>query len=554
MSGFDSRMRGLGCPDQGRPMAESSPGAGESSRGGVDKKYGKGKVFVLLLADVVADRKGATAILFGLTVVVLMGFLGLGVETAYWYLEKRELQEATDSAALAGAREYGANNGGQASMEAAALQAATESGFPSPTLLDLNQPPDSGLFAPGGPLADPEAVEVILTETYDTYFVSLFGMGNVDIQTRAVAVEGGGYQTYACILALDPLMPCPNKYEGLLFQGDLDLTVTECSIHSNDMCNSGIEFNGNPNVTVTDGCLTYSGEVDLTGMSNDLSLPDCGGVPKDINGLLQDPYAYVNLAATNWASLAPQNSAGEHTDFSCVVVDGVEVCTPITRRFSPGYYTNDDLDPGLNGIELLTNTGQTNILMPGIYFIDDDFFVNGGTITTETDPGVSGVYSPVILVFPRPPDRTFDFRGNGDLILTAPTAGEIETMSEFSTVSSQLYPDDPNTALVDESGYAWAGLAIYNASQADLGDNNPCPNKINGTSITQISGAIYFPDTCITFTGNNSDGDPDDPCFRLVAGNITLSGNVTMSSAECDMGGTGGGPRITYGTMVGLVE
>jgi hypothetical protein len=541
MFGFYSRMRGLGCPDQGMPVVENSPGAGENSSGGIDKKYGRGKFFVRLLADLVADRKGASAVLFGLSVVVLMGFLGLSVETSFWYLEKRELQEATDSAALAGAREYGANSRTQASMEAAALQAATESGFPSPTLLDLNQPPDSGLFAIGGALEDPAAVEVVLTETYNTYFVSLFGMDSVDITTRAVAVEGGGFQTSACILALDALMPCPNKDDGLIFQGDLDLTVTECSIHSNDMCGSAIEFNGNPNVTAD--CLTYSGKVDLTGMSNDLYLSGCGGMPTQYNGsnkgLMADPYANINFAATNWASLTPQNSVGEDLDFSCV--DGV--CTPITRRFSPGYYRDDDPDPAIGAMQLLTNTGQTNILMPGIYFIEDDFFVNGGTIEGHD----------VILVFPRPPDRTFVFRGNGNLILSAPTAEDIDLMPEFAAVRGQVNPDDPMTLQIDESGPVWAGLVIYNASQESLGDNNPCPNKINGTSITQISGAIYFPDTCITFTGNNSDGDPDDPCFRLIAGNITLSGNVTMSSANCDMTGGGGGPR-TYGTMVGLVE
>ena len=71
------------------------------------------------------DRRGASAILLGIALPVLVGFVGLGVETGIWYLEKRELQEAADSAALAGAREFAANAATQTEMVTVATTAVS---------------------------------------------------------------------------------------------------------------------------------------------------------------------------------------------------------------------------------------------------------------------------------------------------------------------------------------------------------------------------------------------------------------------------------------------
>lgn len=45
---------------------------------------------------------GATAVIFGFAVTVLLGFAGLAVDVGLWYVTKRNAQVATDAAALAG--------------------------------------------------------------------------------------------------------------------------------------------------------------------------------------------------------------------------------------------------------------------------------------------------------------------------------------------------------------------------------------------------------------------------------------------------------------------
>jgi len=49
------------------------------------------------------NEQGAVAVTFALTLIILIGFLALGIEAGQWYLVRAELSKATDAAALAGA-------------------------------------------------------------------------------------------------------------------------------------------------------------------------------------------------------------------------------------------------------------------------------------------------------------------------------------------------------------------------------------------------------------------------------------------------------------------
>ena len=49
------------------------------------------------------SQRGNVVVLTGLALPILIGFTGLAVEVNYWYLEKRKMQEAVDSAAIAAA-------------------------------------------------------------------------------------------------------------------------------------------------------------------------------------------------------------------------------------------------------------------------------------------------------------------------------------------------------------------------------------------------------------------------------------------------------------------
>ncbi|MEQ1651778.1 MAG: pilus assembly protein [Hyphomicrobium sp.] len=57
-----------------------------------------------LASDFIHDRDGSVAILFGLSCIVLMGLIGLAVDTSRYYNYSARMQQALDAAALAGAK------------------------------------------------------------------------------------------------------------------------------------------------------------------------------------------------------------------------------------------------------------------------------------------------------------------------------------------------------------------------------------------------------------------------------------------------------------------
>ncbi|MBV8738245.1 MAG: hypothetical protein JO007_13510, partial [Alphaproteobacteria bacterium] len=74
------------------------------------------------------DERGITAVLIALTLMALIGFTGLGVETGLWYTIQRYNQSAADVAAISGAMEQ---SGSRAYSDICALteNAAKANGF-----------------------------------------------------------------------------------------------------------------------------------------------------------------------------------------------------------------------------------------------------------------------------------------------------------------------------------------------------------------------------------------------------------------------------------------
>ena len=112
---------------------------------------------------------------------IVIGMVGLGVETGSWYLSKRNLQTAADTAALSGARETTT-----AKRTSAAQYSVTQNGFPSGSgvTVTVNNPPLAG-----GYTSDSNAVEVVLSKQQLLSFSSLFLGASTVVTARAVAVK-----------------------------------------------------------------------------------------------------------------------------------------------------------------------------------------------------------------------------------------------------------------------------------------------------------------------------------------------------------------------------
>lgn len=498
----------------------------------LDPASGRGRAFRRQISRIPrqfrTSQRGNVAVLAGLALPILIGFTGLAVEVNYWYLEKRKMQEAVDSAAIAAAYEY-RNNASVSNpdMATAASNAVTKSGFAAPTSVDVNQPPSSGLFAVGAPLADPIAVEVLLTDTYSTQFASILGLDTVDVSVRAVAVEGGT-EGKACVLAL---AACLTPAEGLQIEGSLNLQLVDCSAHANDSCGNGLDINGNP--TVVGDCLGTGGLVD--GSSTNLTLA-CSDGPEDQTSDVSDPFKDVVI---------PDFSLEPCQDLNGVVVELDDSRSMFARLFGIGTAhaappsSNKQFSPGRYCGGMNFGSG-TNTMDPGVYFVEGNFSENGSTFSGD---GVVMVYTDS--------NSTFDFRGNGDLAITAPTADQIKDNNESTSGDSNGdgIADNAFELISDAQADEWAGLLIFNDSTTGLGDGNACANKINGTSDINAVGAFYFPNTCLVFGGNNKTSS-NGLCLQIIGGSLSMSGNAGLDTTGCD-------PSYnisTYSTMIGLVE
>src|ERR1041385_2163471 len=100
------------------------------------------------------QRNGNVLLTLGLALPVLVGFLGMGVETGVWYVERRQVQTQADAGALAGA--YSLAGGYPSEIVSSAYAAVTDNGSTSrPTpIVTVNHPPLSGSYA-----GDSKAVE-----------------------------------------------------------------------------------------------------------------------------------------------------------------------------------------------------------------------------------------------------------------------------------------------------------------------------------------------------------------------------------------------------------
>jgi hypothetical protein len=289
---------------------------------------------------------GATAVIAAMLFPVVVGGLGLGAETGYWYLTQRKLQHVADvSAHAAGARLRADDTDEQ--VIAAARHVARESGYRGTPELIVN--PNYGDDS------DAMMVEVIATDVQPRLFSAVVAgffsndpATTVTMSGRAVAqvvVETG---TAACVLALHP-----NAARAVTMDGSGSVGLEGCDIASNSNAADAIYATS----TVSTDCAYSVGGALAPGLTTNV----CDGVKVNAP-LVRDPYKDV-AAPTSWS-----NCSSRHQGHP---VNATPNLTP--RCFSGG----------------LTVKGAVHF-EPGLYIIDGgEFNVNAGDNSKLTGEGVT---------------------------------------------------------------------------------------------------------------------------------------------------------------------
>jgi hypothetical protein len=203
---------------------------------------------------------GTTAILLTLLIPAFLAAGALAVDLASWYGIKRKIQTAADAAAYAAALEIAHRGLDQVpditSIRAVAEDVAGRNGVVA--AVTVHSPPLSGLAA-----ADPQAVEIIVTQAAPVYFAGMFLKAAPSLTARAVAKA---VVSDACIWALHP-----SARGGLTVAGTAEVDL-DCGVVVNSDHEQALEQNGASCLSATSISVTgnYAG--------------DCVSPPPEIHG------------------------------------------------------------------------------------------------------------------------------------------------------------------------------------------------------------------------------------------------------------------------------
>lgn len=130
-----------------------------------------------LVKLIMKDEKGAVLPLVVILMVVFLGMAALAVDGASLYQARRQMVNAADSAALAGAQELIRSEGNKGAAEAVARNYAIQINGSDPDKVTVDFPNDYTIVVDVG-------------KQVDFGFAGIFGMDNSDVPARAAAIIG----------------------------------------------------------------------------------------------------------------------------------------------------------------------------------------------------------------------------------------------------------------------------------------------------------------------------------------------------------------------------
>ncbi len=435
---------------------------------GLKKKLRLGAAFL-------EDRDGAAAIVIAFMTPILIGGLAYGAEIGAWEMTKRRIQNAADTAAYAAGTQVRSGYDA-ATIEKAALQVATDSGFKSGAAgITVANPPTSAPVTVDGtdPNGDARFVHVILTETVRRNFTRYFTSGStINIVSESVArVENG---RPACVLSLSP-----NSSGAVSASGATTVTLGGCDIAANSLASDAFDMNGSAQVEAD--CVTVVGGASSTG---NLTLNDCNS-PIENAPVTADPYRFV-AQPSGWSGCK-----------STVDLNKFNTNNKKTGNPKPTF-------------DIYGNTGGT---------ITGEAYCGGGNIhgTTNLDPGVYVLAGGNWKV-----NSGATFSGDGvTLFLTCLTATDCATLDISGGANIDL--SAPLTG-------PYAGLVVF-FDRANTGSS-----KINGGSNFSMVGAVYGASQAIDFTGNTAGSGPGE-CTQVIGYTVSFSGSADFDT-DCSNSGT----------------
>jgi hypothetical protein len=403
-----------------------------------------------------ARAPGQVMVLVCVSLVALMGMIGIVTDFSFMQHQRNMMQTAADSAAMAGSQELSYGD-----MAAAGKADAGRNGYTdgaSSVTVAINNPPSSGPNA-----ANAAYVEAIVSKPEPTYFMRALGVATLTVSARAVAYEGNGPN---CIYVIDPAA------SGALSTNGNVSVQSSCGLLVDSSSSSAVTAVGNASISATTigivGNYSSNGNVSFT------PAPKIGVVTAT------DPLSSLQ---------APTVGSCAHTNFS---LSGNSGSSGSPYQLYAGTYCGGIT---VHGNAVLQFNAGTYVLAGGGMTISSNTTMSGAGVTFYNTTGTGG-YAGI------------SFDGNSTVNLSAPTSGpltgilffqdrSIPTGSAGSTItgnSSSTFDGAlyfPTTTLTFNGNSSANGYSIVVADKLSLSGNSSLGSNYSSlTGGSPIKGTV----------------------------------------------------------------
>ena len=323
----------------------------------------------------VSEESGQILPIFALAILALFAMAALLFDAAQALVLRRQLQDATDAAALAAANviQSGAPRG--CSATAGPPPGAPRSSVTDAARASLQDNLASNRLRDAAVITCPDgwsnaAVRVELTDEAQSFFATALGRSAFSVTARSTALNGYGRGAGYSVLTLNPYQPtwgvARRGCASMIFNGAPKVTF-EGNVHINSAClrldNGGaLQMDG----TASQITLNNGAKITVTGEANNTAKAWITPTPAEYQPVVGDPLATlprIDVASLPVRSTTQVRYGNQTRTFDPgVYIGGIELRNSAKALFRPGIYIFDD--GGLNvdaGAQVYTvKAGATN--------------------------------------------------------------------------------------------------------------------------------------------------------------------------------------------------
>ena len=449
---------------------------------------------------------GQVLVIFAFGLIGILAIAALVFDVGMNLFERRQHQDASDAAALAGARylvETGCkaapSNANCPAAVDAAMAIATRHGYAA-SQVTIHIPPTTHTRFGGFP----GHIEVDIASTRGSFFAGVLGMNDFRVGATAVAANIDDYSWPYSFLALGEDCNKDGNLHGngtMIVEGDV-MVSGECTEDT-----GSLSFDGNRTVVDVQGTCATTDIIEY-GPSSTVA---CGGYAEHVpplsdplaglegptigSGVVPNPYQKVDLVSGGELVDAGPTPMGCRKATDASTAQDATQTNPVgceiqpktassVVRIYPGVYWG-----GLSLVETNAARQLTVYMEPGIYYMAGGGFVVSGPVdlytvnpggTTFGDTGTAGV-----LIY------NTDDPGAGCPASTYPGTPCIKAIDFTGTEGGDI-------RMLGYPGRVWTSLVFFQDRDA----SSQPPLKLTGNSTMTISGTIYLPGAAFEFEGN----------------------------------------------------